>query len=330
MPDRRADRRRGDYRAFRPTLDGQLEKKLLLSSKVIHYPIPGQIQTAYNGQAVRLTTNTGQSFYLSLSSILPGIAAVTTTTGTTSGQSSFTGIDGTVASPTGTIQAYRMSGGRFGLILRGTDATTQLAINPLYDPRVFGVAHQFNPRPGNYTNMINIGAITVTSGAIDSIVGYHTAVLSGTVSSLGTAPIDRIAFDAILPGSSIFTGGDLNTLDVLESATFSGAGTGISVGRDLNFISAGGSLTIANNAVLNVGRDLGLAFQVAKGTGPGGQGGSIQGNLTISNGGKINIFRYLDAPFNVNGRGTGISNATISVGGALPGATFFFVGGSSP
>jgi hypothetical protein len=322
MSDRREDRRRGDHRAFRPTLDGQLETKLLLSGKAIHFPAPGTIQTAYNGQAVRITTNTGQSFYLALESTLPGVAASTT------GQGSFTGLDGTVASPTGTIRAFRMSGGRFGLVLNGTNATTALTINPLFDQRTLGVAHQFNTRIGNYTNMINIGAITVTSGTINSIVGFHTAVLSGTISALGTSPVDRIAFAAILPGSSILVGGDLNTLDVVGDITLSGAGTGISIGRDFNFFDAGGNVTITNNAAINVGRDVGLAFQVAKGTGPSGQGGAIQGNLTLSNGGKFRITRFLDASINVNGRATGVSN--ISAAAAAPGAGVNAVGGSTP
>ncbi len=87
--------------------------------------------------------------------------------------------------------------------------------------------------------------------------------------SEGTGTIDRIAFESILPGASITTGGDLNTLDVLNGADLSGAGTGIFIGRDLNLLNVGGDLQLSNGAVFSIGRNLGLTAQPPKGTGTG-------------------------------------------------------------
>ena len=116
---------------------------------------------------------------------------------------------------------------------------------------------------------MNIGQITINSGSIGGILGFQSAALSGPLVSNGPGAIDRIAFSQLLPGASITTGGDVNTLDVLTGAALSGAGTGVFIGRDLNLLNVGGDLTLSNGAVFSIGRNLGLLPQPPKGTGTG-------------------------------------------------------------
>jgi hypothetical protein len=116
---------------------------------------------------------------------------------------------------------------------------------------------------------LNIGQLTVTSGQIGAIEGFQDAMLSGPLTVTGTSSIDRIALDAILPGASITVGGDLQTLDVLNSIDLSGSGTGITIGRDLNLLNVGGFITLSNDANIFIGRNLGLVSQPPKGTGTG-------------------------------------------------------------
>ena len=92
-------------------------------------------------------------------------------------------------------------------------------------------------------------------------------MLSGPLVASGTTAIDRIAFDAILPGASITTGGDVNTLDVLNGITLTG--TKINIGRDLNLLNVGGNIDLSNGSQFNIGRNLGLVSQPPKGTGTG-------------------------------------------------------------
>ena len=61
----------------------------------------------------------------------------------------------------------------------------------------------------------------------------------------------------------------MQTLDIANSATLSGAGTGVFVGRDLNLLNVGGNLEITNGANFIVGRNLGFIPQPPKGTGTG-------------------------------------------------------------
>jgi hypothetical protein len=171
--------------------------------------------------------------------------------------------------PIGTVRAYPMPGGRVGIIVDGSTQNTELAINPLGIPQKKGFAHSFAYGEANRSNILNIGQLTINSGRIGGILGFQTAALSGPLVSNGPGAIDRIAFAQLLPGASITTGGDLNTLDVLYSANLSGAGTGVIVGRDLNLLNVGGNLTLSNGAVFSIGRKLGLVNQPPKGTGTG-------------------------------------------------------------
>ncbi len=162
-----------------------------------------------------------------------------------------------------------MSGGRVGIIVDGSTQNTELAINPLGLPQKKGFAHSFAYGESNRSHVLNVGQITINSGEIGAILGFQDADLSGPLVSDGTGGIDRIAFDNLLPGASITTGGDLNTLDVLGSIDLSGAGTGVVIGRDLNLLNVGGSVTLSSGAVFSIGRNLGLVSQPPKGTGTG-------------------------------------------------------------
>ena len=85
---------------------------------------------------------------------------------------------------------------------------TELTINPLPQPIRKGYAHSFAYGAGGKDHLLNIGQITVNSGSIGAIEGFHTADLSGPLIAIGARrPIDRIAFNSIQPGASITTGG---------------------------------------------------------------------------------------------------------------------------
>lgn len=325
MWGRRAEGRATSRRAFQPTIDGRLEPRFLLTTirplvKPGNYPsgAPNAIYTAANGHAVVITNPRGQSFYIN------------TATSTGAAPTAANPSSQTETASSATIRAYRMSGGRFGLIIDGSGVDTDVLINPLNDPRLIGSAHTYNTRQGRYNNLLNIGAVTVTSGTINSILGYRTAILSGPISIPSPNRVDRIAFDTIAPGASIAVGGDINSLDVLNSVVLSGQGNGIVIGRDLNELTVGGDLVINNGAVFSIGRDQGLVPQIAKGSAPQPQAlfqltanqstlaaiptatASIYGSLVVAPGSAFNIVRAMQGYFIVNG--TTIGTANIHVG----------------
>jgi hypothetical protein len=55
-----------------------------------------------------------------------------------------------------------MSGGRVRLILKGSDASTIIAINPMARKFHKGTAHDFPPRAGLGDNVLHIGEIKIT------------------------------------------------------------------------------------------------------------------------------------------------------------------------
>jgi hypothetical protein len=295
----------GRGRAFRPTLaEGSLEPRLLLAHRAkvaathVAQKTPGQIQyfVANGGRTARIVDTDGEQYNVIL------------TNATSSALGNITGING---SP-GTIRAYPMPGGRVGLIVDGTGPNTELTINP-FGPIIAnrGNAHHFAVGESFQDHLLHVGSLVVTSGQIGSILGFRTADLSGPLIVNTTGTVDRIAFEALLPGASIQVGhngfnhgvlgqGDLNTLDVLKGVTLT-AGPGIAVGRDLNAFNVGGGVTLLNGASLLVGRDIGLTAQPAKGSGLAGRGAFIQGDLIIGPGSQVNVGRSLDAPFIVQG-----------------------------
>jgi hypothetical protein len=214
------------------------------------------------------------------------------------------------------------------LNVRGSTVQSDLVIEPVAKPARPGLAHQFAPNLGSFTHVLNVGAINIQSGTIGKILGYRTVNLSGpvTIDNDPNTPIDRIAFYNLLPGASITTGSDLNTLDVYNDANLSGAGTGINIGRDLNWFYSTGNLSVSDGATFTVGRDLGLTAQASKGTDPGGQGALIVGNVTVDPSSTFVIGRNLAAPFRVDGNFTGVDQVT--VGGTVTGSAGFVVLGT--
>ena len=317
MKDSRKSARRAPSRTFRPSLDGRLEERVLLTQTVslikvahgllkhtkpraaynVNQPpfLAGDapffnrgrgfkkidavgIQTARGGQNVEVTATDGSHYMITLS-----YSSNTLATNPAEGlerarrsrerhgrpPSRLAEQNARFPQPIGTVRAYPMSGGRVGIIVDGSTLNTELAINPLGLPQRKGFAHSFAYGESNRGHVLNVGQITINSGQIGAILGFQDTELSGPLVSNGPGAIDRIAFETLLPGASITTGGDVNTLDVLNSASLSGAGTGIFIGRDLNLLNVGGNLTLSNGAVFSIGRNLGLVPQPPKGTGTG-------------------------------------------------------------
>jgi len=321
MTESRRKGRRSPARAFRPTVDGRLEARALLSgftspfgknylaesAYLLKHPsaraaknlkAPPQLahtaphfnntrgfhkiryigtQTARGGQNVEVTALDGSHYMISLS--------YTSNTLATNGAEGANGQTGAATStaaadqispqsarypqPIGTVRAYPMPNGQVGIIVDGSTQNTDLTINPLGQSQRKGFAHSFAYGESNRDHVLNVGQITVNSGQIGAIEGFQDTDLSGPLVASGTAAIDRIAFLNILPGASITTGGDVNTLDVLDGIDLSGAGTGIFIGRDLNLINAGTGIQLSNGATFSIARNLGLVPQAPKGTGTG-------------------------------------------------------------
>ncbi len=235
------------------------------------------IQTARGGQNVEVTATDGSHYMITLSYSSNTLATnIAEGTNGQDGASSTTAVSAQVAQqnarypqPIGTVRAYPMSGGRVGIIVDGSTQNTELAINPLGQPQKKGFAHSFAYGESNRGHILNVGQITINSGQIGSVLGFQDTELSGPLVSTGTGAIDRIAFESLAPGASITTGGDVNTLDILDGADLSGAGTGVFIGRDLNLLNVGADLDLSNGAVFSIGRNLGLVSQPPKGTGTG-------------------------------------------------------------
>jgi len=302
-------------------------------------------QTARGGQAVQVTAQDGSHYLLKLAYTSNTLATAPAEGANGQGGDSTTGSATALVSeqnanypqPIGTVRAYAMPGGRVGIIVDGSTPNTELTINPLGLPQKKGYAHSFAYGESTRNHILNIGQLTISSGEIGAILGFQDAVLSGPLITTGSTSIDRIAFDELLPGATISTGGDLQTLDILNSATLSGPGTGVFVGRDLNLLNVGGNLDITNGANFIVGRNFGLIPQPPKGTGTGSDilalnftlasgstitqtipsvGGAIQGNIAIT-------------PGSVFGIGSLIHNTMYVVGSVTLSRMFIFFGSAS-
>lgn len=215
--------------------------------------------------------------------------------------------------PAGTIRAFPDSGGRVKLVVDGTNENTELIVEPYARYRPRNQSHQFSAQLGRQDKLLHVSDIMITSGKIGSILGYRTFDLSGTISIPGDVAVWRIALNSIQPGASIITGGDLNSLNVYNSAVFDG-GTGLQVGRDLNWLTVNGNLEFRNGAQMIVGRDIGLNPQPVKGTSPAGQGGYVGGNTYIAPTSSLQVGRSLDAIFLTQGRFDGINHVSIPSG----------------
>ncbi|RUL81326.1 hypothetical protein [Tautonia sociabilis] len=223
----------------------------------------------------------------------------------------------------GGITSSSLPDGRIALVVRGTNTLSQLDVIPMFRPRVREGSHTFGPYKLFGDGVLDIGLLDVY-GPINGIFGFNTAKLSGPLLVRDAATVDRIALAELTPGSSIQVGGTLNQLEVLRSANFAGAGTGISTGLDLNVLNVGGYLTLAEGANITIGRDLGLVEQAASGTGRGGQGARIDGGVLIAEGSQWRIVRNLAAPLVDLGDFVGASR--FNVGNPFPASYFQVVG----
>jgi hypothetical protein len=293
-------------------------------------------QTARGGQAVEVTALDGSHYMIRLdytsNTIATNTAEGSNGQGGNSSSATATSLvsqqNGNYPQPIGTVRAYAMPGGRVGIIVDGSTANTELTINPLGQRQYKGFAHSFAYGESTRNHLLNVGQLTVTSGQIGAIEGFQDTMLSGPLTVPGTAPVNRIAFAAILPGASITTGGDLQTLDVLNNIDLSGPGTGITIGRDLNLLNVGTGITLSNGANVLVGRNLGLIPQPPKGTGTGTNvlslnftqlsntissinipsvGSFIQGSIAINPGSVFGIGGLIYATMYVEGNVSGYS-----------------------
>jgi len=294
--------------------------------RVIH---AAAVQTIRGGQAANVVSVDGSHFRIQLGYISNTVA---TSAGDGAG-GTFTQSTPTPAStiiqptefpqPIGTLRVYAMPNGEVGIIVDGSNDNTELTINPLPTPIRKGYAHSYAYGQSGVTHILNIGQITVNSGSIGAIEGFHTANLVGPLSgpngaALGSTTIDRIAFNAImpqpgstLPGPSINVGGTLNTLDVLQGITLSATNQNIVIGRDLNLLNVGQNIDLSNGSSITIDRNLGAVLQPPKGTGTGSNvlsinlpatttqvaqppqtavSGYIQGNIKIEKTSSSNFF----------------------------------------
>ncbi len=278
MPHLRTDGRRSDRRAFRPSLEGDRLESRALMTRLAGNGV--STQTAFGGLASVVTDPQGEQFYVSV-------------------------VNG------GTVRASPAPGGRVSLVVDGSNSQSMLEINQIQPQHSSkSGAHSFRGQLSQQTGILKIASIAVTSGSIGAIEGYHDANLYGPIVVAGANPVNRIAFNAIEPGASIGVGGDLNTLDVLSDARFSGS-TGLFVGRDLHWFETGGDLSFQNGANFNVIRNLGSVFQPAKGSGNAGQGLFVGGSLTVGPNDAFSIGRFNSFGVLVNGDLNGFSRITI-------------------
>ncbi|MFO0893170.1 MAG: hypothetical protein U0790_29035, partial [Isosphaeraceae bacterium] len=300
-------------------------------------------QTIRGGKAANVVTRDGSVYRIQLAYITNtlGTSATEGTAGSYSQGAPTTELQTiqptNYPQPPGTVRVYAMPQGKIGIIVDGSTENTQLTINPLPHPIRKGYAHSYAYGMSGQDQLVNVGQITVNSGRIGSIEGFHTANLSGPIVVAGTTTIDRIAFNAILPGASIVTGGSLNTLDVLEGITLN-TGSSIQIGRDLNLLNTGGNIELTNGSQFKIGRDLGAVLQPPKGTGTGSNVLSlnqpiigtqttaqqpsvstyIQGNLSVGPGSAFVIGRNIDQAFYIIGDIVGLTRIVIPNSTVVP------------
>jgi hypothetical protein len=224
-----------------------------------------------------------------------------------------------------------MPQGKIGIIVDGSTPNTELTINPLPHPIRKGYAHSFSYGAAAQDHLLNIGQLTVNTGQIGAIEGFHSADLSGPLTATATSTIDRIAFNSIQPGASITTGGTVNTMDILQGITLN-TGTSIQIGRDLNLLNVGQDINLTNGSQFLIGRDIGAVLQPPKGTGSGSNvltlflsniannvnvtlppevATYIQGGLNVGPGSAFVIGRAVDNPIYIIGNITGASRVVI-------------------
>ncbi len=327
------DRAKG-RRDYRPTLDGRLEPRMVLSGAYAKQYSGGtfqgqfHFQTAYGGQAVQIRTPDGGVFVASL-----------------------TNLAGTIAGA-GAIHARAVPGDplhRVDLYVSNSSSQTVLTIDTRSQGFFRSSAHTFNDLTGGQPPMLNIRNINITSRRnqptmIGQILGYHSANLSGAINVTSASAVDRIAFNSIQPGARVSIAGDLNTLDVVTDINL-GAGDYIHIGRDLNASQINGNINVANGGQFTIGRDTGGVVQPLKGSEPAFPSpvaltqavGSLSsttlfitnvlgGNLTVSPGGLFSIGRRPQNQLLIHGA-INLNGGTLSANGVqgLPGLMQFIL-----
>ncbi len=326
--------------------------------RVIH---AAAVQTARGGQAADVVAVDGSHFRIQLSyesnttATTTGDGAAGTYTASTPEPALATSQPTETPQPIGTVRVYAMPNGEVGIIVDGSNDNTDLTINPLPTPIRKGYAHSYAYGQAGVTHILNIGQITVNSGSIAAIEGFHSANLDGPLVVGGSTTVDRIAFNSINPGASIDVGGTLNTLDVLQGITLGQSATSssqakpgiISIGGDLNLLNVGQNITLSDDSQFHIGRDLGLVNQPPKGTGTGTDvltlnfvsientittvttpppvGSFIQGNVIINAGSEFSLGRDIVNPMYVEGAITGFSRMLVDTATSPPGVLPTFV-----
>jgi hypothetical protein len=319
MSAMRREGRRAVRRAFRPEIGGPLEDRVLLSTG--RAEIDEAVRQALADRRAQVSRERvsrervapranghrdGQQRHPIQTLVRNGGRGVRILDG--AGDAFDVVIDGT-----GTVTARPMPehDGRVKIIARGTTSDSILLIAPANPAPTKGGAHTFNPAFGVGDELLEVGEIVIRSGRIGQVLGFRSVNLSGPLRVRGESTVDRIAVNRLLPGATIETANDLNTLDVFVDATLSGPGTGIFVGRDLNWVNVRGNLTLQGGATVNVGRDLGLLTQPTKGSAVGGKGMLVQGNFVIDPGSQFVIDRNLAGPVEVRGNFNGTSRFVV-------------------
>ena len=306
------------------------------------------VQTARGGQAADVVAVDGSHFRIQLGyesntvATTAGDGAAGTYTASTPQTALSTSQPTETPQPIGTVRVYAMPNGEVGIIVDGSNDNTELTINPLPTPIRRGYAHSYAYGQANVSHILNIGQITVNSGSIAAIEGFHTANLVGPLVVNGQTTVDRIAFNSIGPGASITVGGTLNTLDVLQGIQLGQAASGttpakpgtISIAGDLNLLNVGQNITLSNGSQFTIGRDLGLVNQPPKGTGTGSDvltvnfvaisntittvttpppvSSFIQGSVVINSGSQFSIGRNIDNIMYIEGSITGFSHLLVN------------------
>lgn len=214
----------------------------------------------------------------------------------------------------GAVRVQTAASGQAGIVVQGSSDHTEIEIRPSQRPHVDQKAHTFGTYRPYADGVLKIGQLDFSNGLAKGVFGYRTADLYGPLRAAGTSVVDRIALNRMAPGATIQTGSDLNTLDIYTDVNLSGANTGIYVGRDLNAFNVNGDVTLSNGANIVVGRDVGAFAQAAQGTGPGGKGIVIKGNMTINPGSQFIIERNVSGPIVIYGNLVGASRITVKGG----------------